>query len=237
MQYNSATNKNGLVQDVCFLCHTTTASYPLEDITRNINQSYHDVNRLIWECADNWDYDDSNNTDYPTAYVTLSDGVQRYAVPSTAQRIKRIEIKDANSNWVKLEPLIDEDIDVSLRETFDTPGLPIYYNLVGTQLEFYPAPSSGYVTTASGCAVFLDRDITEFTTASTTASPGFATPFHRILSLQASIDFTTDPNDRQLFMGEKSNLVEGLKKFYGNRSLEQDAQIRPSGRRNWRQYC
>jgi len=236
MQFNSVTNSQGLVSDVLFMTRTTTASYALVDITRNINSEYHNVNRLIWENADDWHYDDSNASDYPNAYVTLTHTTQQYSIPSTAQRIRRVEVEDINGNWVKLEPFIEEDLDTAKREFLNTPGVPQYYDLVGNYIEFYPAPSSAYCTLSSGCAVSLDRDIVEFTTASTTASPGFATPFHRILSLQAAIDFTEDNNKTQLWMAEKSNLIEGLKKFYGNRTLEETAQIRPAGRKYFRQY-
>lgn len=236
MQFSSLVNKQALVQDALFLCQTTTAAYPLEDITRNINQHYHDVNRIIWEVADGWHYDDSNNTDMPTAYVSLVDDQQRYTIPSTAQRIRRVEVKDSNSNWSKLEPLPEREITMSLREFLETPGMPHYYHLVGNLIEFYPPPDTSYVTLASGAAVFLDRDITEFTTASTTATPGFATPFHRILSLGAALDFEKDPQQIRKMMTEKVDLLEGLKRFYGNRAVEMRHSIVPDNRRRWRQY-
>lgn len=237
MQFNSLLNKNGLVQDTLFLSNTTTASYPLEDIVRNLNQAYYTTSRLIWDCADGWHYDDLNNTDYPTAYVTLSSGVQRYAIPSTAQRIWRVEVKNEVGDWKKLQALDDVSLDdTSLREYLETAGMPVYYNLVGNQIEFYPAPSDSYVDLASGCAVFVDRNITEFTTAGTTACPGFAAPFHRILSLQAAIDFTTDANVLKKLYSEKNEMTDGLRKFYSNRELEEDSQITPQGKRFWRQY-
>jgi hypothetical protein len=218
------------------MTRATTASYPLADITRNINQEYYNVNRLIWECADDWHYDDKNATDYPTATITFTHAIQAYSIPSTAQRIRRVEVKDENGNWIKVNPFIEEDLSISKREFLDEPGLPQFYDLVGNYIEFYPAPSSAYATLSSGCAISLDRNITEFTTASTTASPGFSDPFHRILSLQAAIDFGEDNQKIQLWMSEKSYLVDGLKKFYGGRSLEEKGTIRPSGKRRWRQY-
>jgi hypothetical protein len=236
MQFSSLVNKNGLVQDTLFMTRSTTGSYPLEEITRNINSEYHNVNRLIWESADDWHFDDSNKTDLPVSTTDLVHNQQDYSIPSTAQRIRRVEVKDINGNYTKLEPLISEDIDGSLKEFMDTPGVPVYYDLVDASIFLYPKPSSASVTTTSGLDIYFDRDISEFTTASTTASPGFATPFHRILSLQAAIDFTEDNNKIQLWMAEKSNLIEGLKKFYGSRSLEETTQIRPAGRRYFRQY-
>lgn len=236
MQFNSIGNGQGLVQDVLFLTRSTTASYPLADITRNVNQEYHNVNRLIWDSADDWHYDDTNQTDLPVSTTNLVHNQQDYSVPSTAQRIRRVEIKDSNGNYVKLFPILQEDIDISIKEYMEEAGLPQYYDLVDNSIYLFPKPSSAYCTTTSGMDVYFDRDIVEFTTASTTASPGFATPFHRLLSLQAAIDFTEDNNRMNLWMSEKSNLVDGLKKFYSTRSLEEKGTIRPAGRRFWQQY-
>lgn len=236
MYFNSLGNSQGLVQDVLFLTRSTTASYPLVDITRNINSEYNNVNRLIWECSDTWQYDDSNATDLPISITDLVHNQNDYSLPTTAQRIERVQVEDINGNWVKLTAIDRNDIGVAVEEFLNTPGVPQYYDLLGTSLVLYPTPSSAYCTTTSGLEIFYQRNVTEFTTASTTASPGFATPFHKILSLQAAIDFGEDTNKVQLWMAEKSNLIEGLKKFYGNRSIERRSVINPAGKKFQRQY-
>ncbi len=236
MEYSNTANSQGIIQDVDFLCGTNSSSYPVADKTRNINHAYHDINRLIWECCDYWQYDDANATAFPISTTTLVHGQQDYSIPSTAQRIRRIEVENLAGDWVKLNPLIEEDIGVALTEYLETAGLPAYYDMVDNSIFLYPKPSSAYCTLTSGLKVYYDRDIIEFTTASTTTIPGFATPFHRLLSLQAAIDFEEDAGRRNLFLIEKQNLVEGLKRFYGKRELEEDTRIRPSGQRRWKQY-
>src|SRR3990167_7317895 len=112
MEFSNAASKQGILQDIDFLCGTTSASYPVEDKVRNVNVSYGNITRLIWECADDWQYDDSNKTDIPKVLTTLTAGTSQYSIPSTAQKIRRIEIKDAQSNWVKLTPIDYRDIGV-----------------------------------------------------------------------------------------------------------------------------
>lgn len=236
MEFSNSVNKQGLCEDIDFLCGTTTASYPIPAKVRNINQAYYDVNRLIWESCDTWQYDDSNKTDLPITKTTLVDSQQDYSIPSTAQKVHRVEVKDSAGNWVKLTPIDYEQIGIALPEYFETPGLPSHYDLNGNSIYLYPSPSSAYCTLASGMALYVDRDVTLFTSASTTAAPGFAPQFHRLLSLQAALDFEPDSQQRQLFMAEKSNLVEGLKKFYGSREVEKRTSIRPSGKRHHRIY-
>lgn len=227
MQYNLVGTKQGLVQDVLFLTRTTTASYALADITRNINQAYHDVARLIWGVADDWQYDDSNKTDLPIATTTLVHSQQDYELPSTAQLVERIEILDNNSNYQLVSPIDKSDINISLTEYYESDGLPAFYDLVGRSVFLYPAPSSASVTTTAGLKVYFSRDVTEFTTGSTTASPGFATSFHRILSLDAAICFEEDPQRLAMLTRKKDGLVKGLTRFYSKRHKEYRTRIKP----------
>jgi hypothetical protein len=235
--YNATNTALGLCQDVDFLCGSTTASYPLADKVRNINQAYLDVNRLIWESCDSWQYDDANNTDVPRVITSLTSGTGEYSIPSTAQKIRRIEVKDVNGKWIKLQPIDYQDINyTALPEYLSANGLPIYYDLIGDIISLYPTPSDTYTSTTSAMAVYIDRDVTLFTTASTTSVPGFATPFHRILSLQGAIDFEKDENQKRNFMVQKSDLVAGLKKFYNSREVEKRTTIKPHIKRAHRAY-
>lgn len=238
MEFNNTANTAlGICQDIDFLCGTTTASYPLADKVRNINQAYSDVNRLIWECCDTWQYDDTERTDLPIAKTSLLDEQQDYSVPTTAQRIFRIEVLDSAGNWQKLQPLDYKDVGgFALPEYMETAGMPLYYDLVANSIFLYPKPAAENCTLTNGLAVYFSRDISLFTTASTTGSPGFAAPFHRILSLQAAIDFEKDPDQRKIFVAEKTQLIEGLKRFYSTRSVEKRAEITPSNKRQHRQY-
>lgn len=236
MEFSNTANSQGLIEDVDFLCGSNSSSYPTVHKTRNINQAYQDVTRLIWEVSDDWQYDDSNATDIPLAYGTLVHSQQNYEFPTDAQKVRRIEIKDVNGEWVKLSPMDYRDVDVALPEFQSDAGLPMFYDMIGRSIFLYPTPSSAYCTLASGMAVYVDRNVTLFTTASTTASPGFAPQFHRILSLQAALDFEKDVNQRQLWLAEKVNLIEGLKKFYGSREVERRSEIRPANKKHFRQY-
>jgi hypothetical protein len=241
MQYNSInTDKLGLVEDTLFLCGLPAAtasytSYSLADITRNINTSYLDTARSIWDCAAGWQYDDSNNTDLPVAYSTLVNGQQDYSLPTDAQRVQRIEIEDIFGNYNVLKQIDIHDIDnQAMSEFMGTAGMPLYYDLVGRSINLYPAPASGNVTLASGIAVYVDREPELFTTASTSATPGFASPFHRILSYAAAIDFVQDKATQDRLVAMKSKLERDLVSFYSKRNTERKAQIRPH--KYWRKY-
>lgn len=216
---------------------STSAIYADADLIRNVNVAYHDVARLIWDSTDGWNYDDSNATTLPIAKTTLVHNQQDYTLPTTAQRVHRVEVKDSSGNWIQLEPLDSHDSAGALPEFLGgQAGFPLYYDLVGRSLMLYPIPHSGHVTTASGMAVYVDRDVTEFATSATTATPGFAPAFHRILSYAAAIDFVQDSQHREFLARQKQRLEQGLARFYSRRSVEAPTRIKPAGLKRWRRY-
>lgn len=230
-------NLSELKSDVDFLCGSTSATYLVADKVRNMNIAYHDVARLIWDSTDGWQYDDSNATTLPIAKTTLVHNQQDYSIPSTAQRVHRIEVKDNGGNWVKLEPIDSHDIQgIALPEYYSSAGLPRQYDMIGSSIMLYPVPHSAHCTLASGMAVYVDRNVTELAATATTTTPGFATSFHRILSYAAAIDFSQDSQTRQNFLMQKDRLERGLVKFYGKRNVERPVSINPRSKRYWRQY-
>jgi hypothetical protein len=244
MQFSNTSNKSkGILQDIDFLCGSTSATYPVVDKVRNVNIALHDVTQLIWQSQDGWFFDDENQTDYPRIRVNLTKGTQDYrvkALSTVLRQIKRIEVKDSGGDFQLLTPLnMAKDIDVAKDDYYSSDGMPLYYDLDGGYITLYPAPTSGAggCTLASGMAIYFGRDAVEFTSASTTASPGFATQFHRILSYSAAIDFIKQDNNLiQKYMMERNRLMDGLKKYYGSRNLELKPKISPFGKRRWRQY-
>ena len=236
MQFNEATNDSGLIQDVDFLCGTTSASYPINDKTRNINNHYNATVVKIWQAVDGWQYDDSNRTDLPIATTTLVDAQQDYELPSTAQRIERVEVLSSNGNYKKIKQIDWHDIGIATSEYLETNGLPLYYDLVGDSIFLYPAPADGYVTLATGLKLYFNREPDQFTTGDTSQEPGIPKAFHRILSLGATIDFVKPGNRRERLVAMKEKLERGLQKFYSKRHIERKSSIRPFDKKRWRQY-
>lgn len=229
-------NITQLKDDVDFLCGSTSATYPDATKIRNFNIAYNDVARLIWDSAGGWQYDDSNKTDFGIATTNLVHSQQDYSLPTTAQRLERVEVKDSQGSWWKLKQIDSNEIDLALPEYQETDGLPTYYDVLGSSIFLYPQPSSAYCTLTSGLQVYFDRNVTEIATTATTSSPGFATPFHRILSYAAAIDFTQEPNQRQFLVIQKDRLEKGLIKFYSSRNIERQTRIVPHNKKYWRQY-
>jgi len=229
-------NYSDLRNDVYFLCNTTSASYATADVLRNINRAYNEVTYMIWDAQDAWQFDDRTNTDLPYFRQTLTHATQEYTIPSTIQKISRIEVYNDTSAWCRVDPMDNPDIEAALPEYQDTAGLPLKYALRGNYISLYPAPSSAQVHTTSGLAFYGSRDVTEFAGTVATAVPGFAKQFHRILTYSAAIDFEENTERLQKFLRERDSLIKGLKRFYSRRMVERPNRIRPRGIRFQNQY-
>lgn len=228
-------NLSAIKADINFFCGSTSATYPDVDKVRNVNIHYQDVARQIWEAADGWQYDDSNATSLAIAKATVVHNQQDYTLPSTAQRLHKITIKDSTGTEQALR--VVDWADMGAPSQFQaTPGLPMYYDLVGRSIMLYPTPTSASVTLVSGLGVYMERDITDLPVTGVTAVPGFAPNFHRILSLGASIDFIQDPQQLRSLQFQKDRLEKGMVRFYSKRAVEARTAIKPATKKRWRQY-
>jgi len=222
--------------DTHFLAGSTSGTYPDASSVRNMNVAYQDVARTIWESDGVWSFDDNNNTDAPIAYRTVANASASYVIPTTAIRINGVEIKNGDGQWSKLKPLDVATLPVSPEEYFKSAGMPLWYQLEGSQIRLYPPPGTGEVTMSSGMAVRLARSVTEMASSATTTVPGFAVPFHRILSYAAAIDFTHDNVQRQFLVEQKDRLEKAMRRFYANRASEMKTKINPRTKRRWRNF-
>ena len=73
----------------------------------------------------------------------------------------------------------------------------------------------------------MARDVDSFVATDTTQEPGFASNFHRILSLGASFDFEEDTVKKNFFLGQIRELKEELVEFYSTRNVEYKTVIEP----------
>lgn len=191
MQFNDTVNLSGLIQ----ACEkNTNLGYGfisgditlLKEFTNNINITMDKLWHIIFESTGSWEYDDKNSSDLPQATANLVSGTDKYALPSDALTVKRVEMKNSAGDWFVLDPLVREDIKVAIDEYRVADGLPTAYRLVGETLEIFPA--SNYNSTG-GLKVYFDRGSVQFTTADTTKTPGFAQPYHYLAGLGGSLEW------------------------------------------------
>lgn len=216
MQFSDTTYKQGIIEDIDFWVNTNTTTYPTADKTRNVNRWLDVVVSDILGADGRWQWDDSNHTDTPIGTTNLVSGQQQYSFSSEWLRVTRVEVKNSAGDWILLNPIDQNDIQVATAEFYDVNATPIFYDVIGENIFLYPA--SNYNSTG-GVKVFFQRKPDYFTASDTTQEPGFAAPFHRILSKGAAYDFAIKkslPQAKSL-VKDITNMRDELKKFYGQR--------------------
>lgn len=166
----------------------TSTAYTTPDLTYSLNRALEKVTSIIREAQGRWQWDDSNDTDFPIATTALVANQQDYSLDGTSHfRIERIEVKDTAGNWSKLVPFDQVDAySQSLTGLLNTPGSPGYCDKVGNSLFLYPAPN---YSQAASLKLYYERGPSYFVTTDTTKTPGFNPLYHRYLSLVAAQDY------------------------------------------------
>ncbi len=198
---DTSSSKNGLIQECESLVfgdnsygRISSDTSLLATFTRYINEAVNRVVTLIMTADGRWQFDDTNNTDFPIGttnlVTTLGSEQQDYQFDISMLRITRVEVLDNTGSWRLLNPIDQTDIwDTSLTDLMKTPGLPVYYDKIGASIFLYPKPLATSVTSAGGLKVYFQRPPSYFSTSDTTKVPGFNSLYHRLVALIASRDY------------------------------------------------
>jgi len=223
MTYSDTTNFSGIIQTVERLTDAEQAyisgdTTRLKEMTATINRIQHRVWHNIFMSTGNWQYDDGNYTDLPSATTDIVLGTASYALPPNALTVQRVAAKDSNGLWANLTPIVKEMVGEALDEFHKDNNSLAYYRLFNGVIELYPA--SNYDSVA-GLKVYFDRDSVDFAYDDTTKTPGFASPYHEILPIKASIEWykVKQPKSPTLLQLQQDDLKleKSMKDFYGKR--------------------
>ena len=223
MVYSDTSSLGGIIQTIERMTDAGQAYISgddnrLKEMTATVNRINHRVLHIIFTATGNWQYDVGNFTDLPTATTDIVSGQASYALPSDALTVQRIEFKDKDGNWSVLKPTTKERIGEALDEFQSINGSLMYYTLMNGVINIYPA--SDYDSTG-GLKVYFDRDSVDFAYNDTTQTPGFASTYHEIIPIKASIEWfkIKQPNSPTLalLIQDDLKLEKSIVEFYGKR--------------------
>ena len=198
MDFSNLSTKGGLIQDCEFWLFGSNYGYISDDTTRILeftnllNRGKDRVTMSLHDSDTNWQWDSSTRTDLPVATTTLVAAQTDYTLDVSMEKIEAVEVLDATGAYYPLLPLDVEDLrrqGITPSEFMDTNGLPQYYDKVGSSLKIYPQADSTSVTLALGLQIRFQRGTDYFVSTDTTKKPGFATTYHRLVSIWASRDY------------------------------------------------
>lgn len=221
MQFSDSSNKLGLIEDITFLLSgVDTTSYPTADRTRNINERYRHVLANIFEVYGGWVFQDDNLSTTPYADQTLTSGTAVYAIPTGALTINMVQLKNSGGTYDRpLTPIsLDQFRLLGAENANSSTGSPRYYMLYEDSIRLLPTPN--YTVASTGIRVFFEQGISAFAASDTTKTPGFASIFHRALSIGAAIDYAI-AKGKQSQVNSLQKLwdqyIFDIRKFYAKR--------------------
>lgn len=189
MQLSGETNNLDLYSDARYWCGiplTDTDILDLPTFVRSANFGLDRVIALVLRADGKWQFDDTNNsaTELLDTTTNLVAGTEKYAIALTWLKIKKIRIKNSAGDLVTLHP-IDRDVLSDLQLRADA-GDPKRYDKLGNWI--YPHPKPNY-SSPNGMEIQYQRGASYFVFDDTTKTPGFATQFHRLISLYGALDY------------------------------------------------
>ena len=226
MQFNSEINNLDLVSDITFWTKADIVRYPLKDRARNCNLALDRMCGLALESDGKWKWDDTNNTDQPVGTTALVANQQDYGISGAIYlKIDKVQILQGDGKYQNINPVDEHEEDaINLLEKRQT-GTPLRYLLRGNSILLDPIPNSAL---AAGLRIFFQRNVSYFVYDDTTKQPGFAQPFHRLVSLYASEDYlaANEIMGRLAIVQRKIAIIEpSFIAFYANRAEDQKVRL------------
>ena len=242
--FSNSSLKSGIVELIYSITGADTTRYPLAEVVRDVNSALDKVFSLIFKSDGRWQFDDSNQTDYPIITTNLVSGQRDYSF-STDQTgnlildIYKVQVKvSASGPYRDIYPVDqqrftlqgDNNIQAGVAPTTMTDGnngggVPTCYDKTGNGIFLDLIPN--YNATA-GLRVFINREGSYFSASDTTKKPGFAGLFHEYLALRPAYQFAYRKGLQNMnsLHDEMLRMEMEIIKYYGNREKDM-----PNGKR------
>lgn len=163
------------------LTNTDTNTYPIADLTADLNTIYSEYVSVMLASDTRWQWDDTNYTTLPIATTDLISGQRDYRFNDTFLKVTKVLIKDASGNYYELKQLDPQDSvsnfeAMSMNEN-NSPntGQPAWFDLNGDILRLQTSPN---YSQTDGVKVFFQRYESSFVSTDTTKTPSIPFPFH-----------------------------------------------------------
>lgn len=214
LQFSDTTNKNGIIQQIERKCGFNDGDISgntlrMAQFTADVNLAFDNLLAIIFKLGGEWNYDDSNHTDYPIITTDLVDGQRDYSFTA-----------DENGNIIlgiyKVQVLVDgvykdiipvdqqsQDEDVkTLTDGQDLEGTPYRYDKTANGIFLDLVPDANVT---DGLKIFINREASYFTVSDTTKKPGVDGLVHEYFVYEPAYKYARDKR-----LANKNDLKEGL---------------------------
>lgn len=190
LQFSNPTLKSGICELIDKRIGTSTASYPVSDKVSDINLSLSEFNLLALQSSGKWQFDDSNQLDYPIITCDLNANQRDYSFlldgsGNLILDIYKVMIANPAGVYYDLLPtdMQSDRFDQSFYDGLNIQGSPIKYDKTANGIFLNVVPN---YTITGGIKIFFNRETTFFVSTDTTKMPGFAGTLHEYLVVKTA---------------------------------------------------
>lgn len=233
LAYSDTSGKDGILQRIEFKLgfpdgYITGDATRLARFTGMVNLALDKVFHIIFKADGRWQFDDSGHSTYPILTGDLVDGQRDYSFIQDSDGnlildIHRVFVKNGTSDpYYEIFPVdVQTDEEGKISSYVDgqnTEGAPYTYDKTATGIFLDPIPSANVT---AGLKVYVSREGSYFTTASTTTKPGFAGLYHDYLPLAVCYDYALAQNlkNTETFKRDMLEMEKKITEFYSKRDF------------------
>lgn len=230
--FDDVANKQGICQDIDFLCGTTLQTFTKPDKVRAVNLGLDEAADFISKVDDQWSFDDSSLSSTPIAYKDTVAGVQTVAIDITYLALRGLYVNDGSENYTELKKMTEAEV---MTTKYNNTAVPTGFCLIGNNIFLTPIPkttTSGNGTTKLGYGLKLlfERDLIYFASDATVATLPYNPRFVRLAVLYACRDYAIAKSKENLkaILIHISKMENSIKESYGRRDKTQKRAMVPN---------
>ena len=202
LPFNDTANRKGIVQlyerelglDAAAVSGNTTK---LKDLTADVNIAFDDYVSIAIRSSGTWQFDDSNQTDFPIITTNLVSGQRSYLFTTDEQSnlildIYRVLVADSSGRFSEVDAVdAQTGPDAGFWDGQDTGGTPVKYDKTANGIFLDPIPNYNYT---NGLKVYINREASYFTYTDTTKKPGVPGLHHKYFYLRPAEEYARRKN-------------------------------------------
>lgn len=232
--FSNTTTKHGIIQSIERNCGFSDGDISgnttrLAEFTADINNALDKALSIIIPASGEWQFDDTNHTDYPiiTTNIVASQRDYSFTVDGSSNLILdiyKVFAKVSASSTAVYEEVYPVDVQsedgtTSFTDGLNATGVPYRYDKTGNGIFLDPIPS---YSATSGLKIYINREGSYFSTSDTTKKPGFAGIFHDYLALRPAYMYALrySKSNTKVLLNEVLTMEKAMKEYYGKRDRD-----------------
>lgn len=232
MVFSDSINGTGIAQQIRNLMRVDSNQWTTSRIVNSVN-NYHDFVVGYHIAQDKkFNFDDSNHTKLPIGTTNLIANQSDYSFLTDEQEnrilnLLKIEIKDSNGDWNKLDPL-DESEETQALDEVVVSGTPTgYYKIADNIIRLNKLPSANVT---SGLKFYFQRAGSYFTATDTTKEPGVSPLLHRGYVIAGAYDgaLTLGLQNLQALSVEMQKEEQKMIRYFESRNSDEVRKMTPN---------